>query len=116
MKKPGNLLGSRLRELRGSKTQHDIAQFLGITETAYGHYERGDRYPDLNSIKQLANYFHTSTDYLLGNTDNAAERKNCEAGYSPEEENIINSYRSLSEKNKGKVELFLEQLLAQQKL
>lgn len=116
MKKPGNLLGSRLRELRGSKTQHDIAQFLGITETAYGHYERGDRYPDLNSIKQLANYFHTSTDYLLGNTNDVAEKGNNETNYSSEEENIINIYRSLSEKNKGKVELFLEQLLAQQKL
>ena len=54
-----------LRKNKGS-TQKDIADSLGISRQAYANYETGNREPDLNTLKQLADIFDVSVDYLLG--------------------------------------------------
>ncbi|WP_139491309.1 helix-turn-helix domain-containing protein [Brevibacillus dissolubilis] len=61
----------RLRELRQRKKyrQKDIADRLGITESAYGYYEQGRREPSYESLQQLAEIFDVSIDFLLGRTD-----------------------------------------------
>ena len=58
----------RLKELRlkAGKTQNDIAKLLGVTRPAYTRYENGEREPDLNTIKALADYYQVSVDFLLG--------------------------------------------------
>ena len=62
----------RLKELRAGKKsiQRDVADYLGITDRAYQHYETGTRFPDFQGINKLADYFEISTDYLLGRSDN----------------------------------------------
>lgn len=69
------LIGKRLRELREENhlLQKDIAKYLNITTSAYGYYEQGKRNPDIETIKNLADFFNTSTDYLLGRTDKKRE-------------------------------------------
>ncbi|NQX68459.1 helix-turn-helix transcriptional regulator [Paenibacillus alba] len=52
------------------KTQQEMADHLGITRPAYTAYESGNRKPDYDTLDKLASYFHTSTDYLLGRTEN----------------------------------------------
>lgn len=50
-------IGRRLIELRGERTQEDVAKALGISVAAIGMYERGERTPR-DSIKiALAKYY-----------------------------------------------------------
>lgn len=69
------MIGKRLRELREENhlLQKDIAKYLNITTSAYGYYEQGKRNPDIETIKNLADFFNVSTDYLLGRTDKKRE-------------------------------------------
>ncbi len=64
----------RLRDLRedAELSQTELADALGIAQTTYSGYERGFREPSLEMLCRMADFFHTSTDYLLGRTDNPA--------------------------------------------
>lgn len=53
-------------------TQKSMAEYLGISERAYQHYEAGTREPSLETICKLADFFNVSVDYLLCRTDNTA--------------------------------------------
>lgn len=61
----------RLRDLREDNdlTQCDIAEILGIAQTIYSRYERGFQTIPIQHLLTLADYYHVSTDYLLGRTD-----------------------------------------------
>ncbi len=59
----------KLRELRGKKTQSEIAKNLGITQRTYSNYESGNRQPDQITLIKIADYFDVTIDYLLGRTD-----------------------------------------------
>lgn len=65
------MLSQRLVFLRKKKkkTQQEVADFLGISRPAYTAYERGNREPDYEILKNIASYFEVSTDYLLGHSD-----------------------------------------------
>lgn len=64
-------LTQRLRELRQEKNwrQKDVADKLGITESAYGYYEQGRREPSVTVLERLSQIYGVSVDYLLGLTD-----------------------------------------------
>lgn len=64
----------RIRDLREDRdlTQTDIANLLKCTQVCYSHYEMGKRDIPTDVLISLAEYYNTSTDYLLGLTD---ERK-----------------------------------------
>ena len=49
--------------------QQNIADYLGCTQSAYAHYELGNREIPLDIIIKLARFYNTSVDYLLGLTD-----------------------------------------------
>ena len=61
----------RLKDLREDKdlTQKDIAQFLNIHQTVYSRYERGFQNIPLEFLLKLADFYDTSTDYILGRTN-----------------------------------------------
>nr|WP_302649908.1 helix-turn-helix transcriptional regulator [uncultured Agathobaculum sp.] len=64
----------RLRDLREDKgkKQSEIAALLNCTQQAYSTYERGERDVPSRVLIQLADYYNTSVDYLLGRTNNPA--------------------------------------------
>lgn len=64
-------LGKRLREARTRKglTQEDAAKHLGITFQALSNYERDIRDPDTDLLKNIADLYGVTTDYLLGRTN-----------------------------------------------
>ena len=66
-------LGNRLRERREKlgKTQLDAARGLGISNVQLSRYESDDSKPDPDMLARFAEYYRTTTDYLLGRTDNA---------------------------------------------
>ena len=62
----------RLEDLRidADKTQQEIANVLVCKREVYRRYEKGIyEIPSWAAIK-LAQYYHTSTDYIFGLTDN----------------------------------------------
>jgi transcriptional regulator with XRE-family HTH domain len=53
-----------LREKRGI-SQSRAAKDMKIVRTTYSNYEAGNREPDLDTLKKIADYYEVSTDYLL---------------------------------------------------
>ncbi|MBS6367238.1 MAG: helix-turn-helix transcriptional regulator [Clostridiales bacterium] len=60
----------RLKDLREDRDllQRDIAEILGISQTVYSRYERGAQTIPVMHLIKLADFYQTSTDYLLGRT------------------------------------------------
>lgn len=61
----------RIRALREDHdlTQKEIAKILNMSQTGYSKYETGENDIPTKILIQLAKYYHTSVDYLLGITD-----------------------------------------------
>mgnify|MGYP004532487363 FL=1 len=61
----------RIRDLREDKdlSQTKIAKFLNMSQTGYSKYEVGTNDIPTKILIQLANFYNTSVDYLLGITD-----------------------------------------------
>ena len=61
----------RIRSLREDRdlTQTQIAQMLGMSQTGYSKYETGENDIPTQVLIKLADFYETSTDYLLGRTD-----------------------------------------------
>jgi transcriptional regulator with XRE-family HTH domain len=61
----------RLRDLRedADLTQKDPADYLHIKQNTYSQYENGQRQLPIPLLIALAEYYHTSTDYILRLTD-----------------------------------------------
>ena len=58
-------IGAKLRELRGEKTQEQVANAIGITKSAYAMYERDERVPRDEVKKKIANFYHTTVGILF---------------------------------------------------
>lgn len=64
----GKLLGERISKMlqkRGIQ-QKELAEQIGITETAMSRYIAGTREPKPDVIANMATALHTTSDYLLG--------------------------------------------------
>lgn len=61
----------RIRDLRSDKdlTQTELAKILGMSQTGYSKYETGENDVPTAVLIQLAQFYNTSVDYLLGLTD-----------------------------------------------
>lgn len=64
----------RIRDLREDHdlTQREIAAELGITQPQYFRYEQGYRDLPTDILIYLADRYNTTTDYILGRTNNPA--------------------------------------------
>lgn len=58
----------RLRELRGKRTQKEIAQALGAKQSNYQSWENG-REPSYDMLRKIAAFHGVTVDYLLGASD-----------------------------------------------
>ena len=62
----------RIRELREDHDllQKDLAKYLHCSQVAYSRYELGTRDIPTEVLIALAKHYNTTTDYILGLTDN----------------------------------------------
>lgn len=65
------MIAERLSALRlhSGLSQEKVAQDLHMTRSAFSSYETGRRLPPVEALAPLAQYFHTTTDYILGISD-----------------------------------------------
>lgn len=63
--------GQTLKNLRlqSGLTQKDLADILGVTKSTVSYYENEERAPSTDILIRLAQFFHVSTDHLLGLED-----------------------------------------------
>ncbi len=61
----------KIRDIRedNNKTQKEIAKILGIQQNSYSQIENGTNNLQIDHLIKLAEYYNTSTDYLLGITN-----------------------------------------------
>lgn len=57
----------RLKKLRTKYhfSQHELAHQLNVAPSLISAYERGERMPSPAKLVQLADIYHTTTDYIL---------------------------------------------------
>lgn len=62
---------TRIRDLREEHnlTQKTVADYLGTSQTMYARYEHGANELPIRHLVSLCNYYHVSSDYILGLTD-----------------------------------------------
>ncbi|EOD01034.1 cobalamin-dependent protein [Caldisalinibacter kiritimatiensis] len=63
-----NSFGDRLKSLRKTHRlrQKDLADKLGLAQTTIANYEQNTRFPNEKILKEIADIFEVSVDYLLG--------------------------------------------------
>ena len=66
----------RIRDLRQERhlKQCDLAKLMNVSAAVICHWENDRSRPDLDSLAELAEIFHTTTDYLIGVTDERNRR------------------------------------------
>ncbi|MQS44280.1 helix-turn-helix domain-containing protein [Companilactobacillus mishanensis] len=111
-------LGERIKSLRKQKRlkQSDIAKTIGKSSMAISYYERGTREPDAHSLKLLADLLDTTTDYLLGATDNPNEVSQD----APNQEAVVathldTDYENLTDSEKKQIQDFIKLIKNQKK-
>ena len=104
----------RIKDLREDKdlTQEALCKKLFMHKTTYTNYEQGKHTVPLDFAVTLADFYNVSLDYIAGrsNFPKGADK----TALSDDEMNVVEKYSLLSERNKGKLEQFLEQLIENQ--
>lgn len=107
----------RLKYLRESNnlTQSELSKILDLTPAAIGLYEQGRRFPDLNTLQRIADYFDVSADYLLCREDtfqaNSMKRQLNEISFSGGIIFLNNASISLTSKQKKALSKAVESIL-----
>ncbi len=91
-------LSENIKRLRRDKnlTQEALADFLGVTSQSVSHWERGESYPDITLLPEIAEFFNISVDCLLG--INHDENENEISERLKEYDNIRNDISNESKK------------------
>ena len=101
-----------LKKLRQAKkmSQQQLALKLNLSQQTIYKYENQITEPDITTLINLADYFNTSVDYLIGNTNNPQKPgKYIEEALSEDELEHIRLYRCMPEHIQG----LINQLMAE---
>ncbi len=62
--------GLKLKELRGARSQEEMAKEIGITKSSWAMYERNERIPRDEVKVKIANFFgKTVQEIFFGNSE-----------------------------------------------
>ncbi len=81
----------KIREKR-HKNQLNVALAVGVTQESISMYESGVSLPKANVLIKLAQYLQTSTDYLLGLTDDDTPIKYMNKNLSNKEKELLEKF------------------------
>lgn len=59
----------KLLRVEKNLSQDELAKQVHITQTAVSQWEKGKTNPDMNTAKELAEFFEVTIDYLLGRSE-----------------------------------------------
>ena len=58
-------VASRLKNLRGDRSQREVAEAIGVTPMAISQYEQGERIPNDEIKIKIARYYDQSVDKIF---------------------------------------------------
>ncbi len=104
----------RIRDLRedADLTQKQLAEKLYMHLTQYRRYETGESELPMNIAVTLADFYNVSLDYIAGRSVYADGGD--DSCLSSDESKLMDIYRILSERRKGKLELYAQLLLQEE--
>lgn len=100
----------RIRDLREDSdlTQQELCERLKMHKTTYTNYEQGKHTVPLDFALTLADFYDVSIDYIAGRTK--FKHSMYREALTEDEQELLVRFRKLSERSKGRVEQFIEQL------
>lgn len=100
----------KLRLMRGI-SQRQLAQDIGTTQQSINKYENHSTEPDIHTLIQLADYFGTSVDNLIGHYPQPGGEETEALVLTKEEFILIQNRRLLSRSERESIRLILENYL-----
>nr|DAW30162.1 MAG TPA: Repressor protein CI [Caudoviricetes sp.] len=95
----------QIMALKG-KSQSDIVKALNFKQSTVSDWLNGKKYPRMDKVQMLANYFNVDIIELVDNQSNDA------ITFTITEKALIKNYRQLSEQNQQVVITMIDSLLA----
>lgn len=89
-------------------SQKALGEIIQVSQQSINKYENHNVEPDIKTLIEIANYFNTSVDYLIGNTeiDHIIEPiQNYDL--NEDEALLINEYRKLNAQEKDSIKLII---------
>ena len=80
---------------RSGRTQKELADMLGVAQSTFNNWCTGVRYPRMDKVEQLANYFGIQKSDLI--EEKTAKKPATSDGLSEERQALIDFARSLPE-------------------
>ena len=105
---------TRLKLLRRERamSQQQLAAQLGISQQSINKYENHNVEPDIAMLSQMADFFGTTIDYLVGRSDERTPPgKEIPPGLSAREGRLLARYRRLSDSQIRSIDLVMENYL-----
>lgn len=109
-------LNLRMKELRGSRSQQEVADGLGLNRQTYRYYETGERNADYETLFKIADFYGVSIDYLLGHEmqeKKPAQNKQAEV-YKPYGVDLTDT-TPLPERSKADIDVLIDKLTPNQR-
>ena len=102
----GNL--KRLREAKHI-SQKQLADAVSVSQQSINKYENHSVEPDIATLVRLADYFDTSVDYLIGNTDIAYRLEKTEpCDLNEEELCLVTGFRKLTKAQRESISMVVK--------
>ncbi len=97
-------------------SQQKLADILHVTQPAIYKYENMNIEPEIAILKQMAAYFDTSIDYIVGNTTIRRRiEPTREERLNASEQRLVAGYRALRANERALVDLTVQTLLDRSK-
>lgn len=97
-----------LREARGI-SQQKLADAIGLTQQSINKYENHKIEPDIATLIMMADFFHTSVDFLIGHSDATAEAEGVPViRLNADELRLVEHYRKLNQKEKDSIHMVID--------
>lgn len=108
------MLKDQLRKARkdAGKTQKDVANHLGITESTYCGYETGKRQPDALKIAKIAAFLNVTGNYLLEIEETDEKPPVDLPTASSQQTRLVNLFLQLNEEGKEKLVEYADDLVS----
>lgn len=111
------ILAKRIKAARENLgiTMVEAAKRLNLSKIGYCRYEYGDRTPSPQTLEVIANCFHTSVDYLIGNTDDiSADKITIKKEDNPELFALIETFQNANPEMLNRVLKYYDSLASSQ--
>ena len=104
----GDVIVSRIIALseKEGKPERDLVEYLGLKRGTFGNWKRGQSDSYLHYLKEIAEYYHVTPNYLILGNDGIVIGKG-EDLFTKDELEVIEFYRKISQKEKKCVKSLL---------